>query len=191
MLTSANKIGYAKQFLMQLVQTVRWHKTMLQLKIPLRFMLIELSASFFFTVILLLLVVLLPNNNNNDNYKIIKHFLIKKNVNMRKEFDYSSAEISCALFCRRRWKIWFHFWFPDFINPKGPQTCTPSHKAGACTRAHRLLAQWHVHVQRAKPSPRLQAYWWTSTSNMLLHWFFIIAIPRTVALVARHQDVRT
>lgn len=128
MLTSANKIGYAKQFLMQLVQTVRWHKTMLQLKLPLRFMLVELSASFFFTVILLLLVVLLPNN-----YKIIKHFLIKKKKKMRKEFDYSSAEISCALFCRRRWKIWFHFWFPDFINPKGPQTCTPSNKA--CARA--------------------------------------------------------
>lgn len=45
--------------------------------------------------------------------------------------------------------------------------------------------------KRRKPAPRLQAYWWTSTSNMLLHWFFIIAIPRTVAPVARHQDVRT
>lgn len=55
---------------------------MLQLKIPLRFMLVELSASFFFTVILLLLVVLLPNNN--DNYKIIKHFLIKKKCKYEK-----------------------------------------------------------------------------------------------------------
>lgn len=33
-----------------------------------------------------------------------------------------------------------------------------------------------------KAVPCFKAHWWTSPSNMLLHWFFIIPIPRTISL---------
>lgn len=48
-------------------------------------------------------------------------------------------------------------------------------------KASRWAPSATARAQAEKAFPCFQPHWWTSSSNMLLHWFFIIPVPRPIS----------